>query len=141
MSESAAIQGYLTRSAQASTALLRAAVATDDSHEGGGFASMLRQASRAASRPEKAQHEMLREAAGQLVANAFILPLLQTMHDSPLRPQSGPFAAGTAEKRFMPLLDQQFADRVTQSNQFPLVDSVVRHLSKLSQNRNAHATA
>lgn len=101
---------------------------------------MLGHASRA-GRPEKAQHEMLQEAAGQLVADAFILPLLQTMHDSPLRPQSGPFAAGTAEKRFMPLLDQQFADRVTQSNHFPLVDSVVRHLSKLSQHRSAHAAA
>jgi len=86
-----------------------------------------------------AEHRMpstnssLREAAGQLVADAFILPLLKTMHDSPLRATSGPFAAGAAEKRFMPLLDQQFADRITQSDQFPLVDSVVKHLSKASR--------
>ncbi len=68
------------------------------------FSNVLNQASASGDR------EIVRHAAAQLVASTFIMPILQSMHDSPfLKP---PFAPGFAEKQFQPLLDQQVADRL-----------------------------
>ena len=68
------------------------------------------------------QREVIRQAAAQLVSSTFILPVLQSMHDSPfLKP---PFAPGYAEKRFRPLLDQHVADRLTSAARFPLIDVI-----------------
>ena len=68
------------------------------------------------------QREVVREAAAQLVSSTFIMPVLQSMHDSPfLKP---PFAPGYAEKRFQPLLDQYVADRLTSAARFPLIDVI-----------------
>lgn len=72
------------------------------------------------------QDEILREAASQLVATAFIMPLVQSMHESPWA--QGPFAPGTAEKQFRPMLDQQLADEVTSASTFGLVDTIVKEL-------------
>ena len=74
----------------------------------------------------------LKEAASKLVSSALVLPVLQSLHESPWRPQSGAFAAGPSEKRFAPLLDQQFADRITQASNFGLIDSIVRRYEKWS---------
>ena len=72
---------------------------------------------------EGGDREVVRRAAAQLVASTFIMPILQSMHDSPfLKP---PFAPGFAEKRFQPLLDQQVADRLTSAARFPLIDIIV----------------
>jgi len=73
--------------------------------------------------------ENLRDAATKLVASALVLPALSSLHQSPLRPQSGPFAPATAEKRFGPLLDVQYADRITKASRFGLVDAIVNRLS------------
>ena len=72
----------------------------------------------------------LADAASQLVSSAFVLPVLSSLHDSPFQLKEGPFAAGTAEKRFAPLLDQQLADRVTKAANFSLVRSIIDRFSK-----------
>ncbi len=69
------------------------------------------------------QRQVLREAAEQLVSTAFITPILGALRDSSMA--EGPFAPGTAEKRFGPLLDQQFADRVAKASNFSLIDTIV----------------
>jgi len=78
---------------------------------------------RAASGQER---EAVREAAAQLVSTTFILPVLQSIHDSPfLEP---PFAPGYAQKRFQPMLDQHIADRLTSAARFPLIDVITDRL-------------
>ncbi len=87
---------------------------------GKGFAALLGRASASQDR------EIVRQAAAQLVASTFIMPVLQSMHDSPfLKP---PFAPGFAEKQFQPLLDQQVADRLTSAARFPLIDLITDRL-------------
>ncbi len=72
------------------------------------------------------EREAVREAAAQLVSSTFIMPVLQSIHDSPfLKP---PFAPGYAQKRFQPLLDQHVADRLTSAARFPLIDVITDRL-------------
>jgi Rod binding domain-containing protein len=89
--------------------------------QGRGFSQMLSHAMQGRDREEA--REVLREAAEQLVATAFITPILGALRENSLA--EGPFAPNAAEKRFGPLLDQQFADRITQSAKFSLVDTIV----------------
>ena len=92
-----------------------------DDHGARPFAQLLQQATGGQTR-----REIAREAATQLVAAALIMPVLESMRDSPmLRP---PFAPGLAEKRFAPLLDQQIADRIAGAANFSLVDQIVDRL-------------
>jgi hypothetical protein len=72
------------------------------------------------------QAEPAREAAQQMVASAFIMPVLAELRESPFL--NGPFAPGAAERRFGPLLDQHVADRITASDRFPLIDQITEHL-------------
>lgn len=67
-----------------------------------------------------------REAATQFVASAFLMPVMKTLHDSPFA--AGPFAPSSAEQRFAPMLDWQFADRIASAEKFPLVDAIVRRI-------------
>jgi hypothetical protein len=76
-----------------------------------GFAGMLKEA---------------REAAAQLVSTAFIVPVLESLRESPF--PAGPFAPNFTERRFAPLLDEKIADRVVTSANFRLVDSIVERL-------------
>lgn len=95
------------------------------SSEGGSsFASAIEAARRNDDRT------VLREAAQKLVTDAFIKPALAAMRESPFL--SGPFAPGTGEKRFMPMLDEMMADRITQAANFSLVDAVMEHISNLA---------
>ncbi len=92
-----------------------------DDHGARPFAQLLQQAT-----GRQTRREMAREAATQLVAAALIMPVLESLRDSPmLRP---PFAPGFAEKRFAPLLDQQIADRIAGAGNFSLVDQIVDRL-------------
>jgi hypothetical protein len=70
--------------------------------------------------------EQAREAAQQMVASAFIMPVLAELRESSFL--TGPFAPGAAERRFGPLLDQHVADRITASDRFPLIDQITDHL-------------
>ena len=97
---------------------------------GVGFSTLLDHAS------ETQDRETVRQAAAQLVASTFIMPILQSMHDSPfLKP---PFAPGFAEKRFQPLLDQQVADRLTSAARFPLIDVITDRLMGPEKPPNAN---
>ncbi len=88
---------------------------------GGGFAGELAQ---------------VRQAAIQYVSSAFIVPILERLHESPF--QVEPFAANFAEKRFAPLLDEQIADRIVGSANFKLVDDIVERVAgRLSTARPA----
>ena len=72
----------------------------------------------------------LRTSAQQLVATAFVMPVLQQMDSSSLRPLDGPFAKNAVEKRFSPLMHQHLADRITGSQSFGLVDAVVKRFTR-----------
>jgi Rod binding domain-containing protein len=80
----------------------------------------------------ESRHDTARTAAAQLVSSAFVLPVLEAMREDPLGSDSGPFAPGAAEKRFGPLLDQQFADRITSASNFPLIDAIVSRYQDIS---------
>ncbi|MHC5003465.1 MAG: hypothetical protein ACYTJ0_10110 [Planctomycetota bacterium] len=88
------------------------------------FAATLR---RATAEAAAAAPDELRDAASQLVASAFVLPVLQSVREGPFN--DGPLAPGAAERRFAPLLDQHLADRVTRGASFRLVDVIVQRLS------------
>ncbi len=81
--------------------------------------------------------DQLRESAEQLVASALLLPVLEEMSSSPLRPEDGPFAENVVEKRFGPLLHQHLADRMMQSRSFGLVDAVVERLRPATEGATA----
>jgi Rod binding domain-containing protein len=84
----------------------------------------------------------LRKSAEQLVASALLMPVLEEMSNSPLRPEDGPFAENIVEKRFGPLLHQHLADRMMQSRSFGLVDAVIARLSPASNGADmAHTQA
>ena len=77
----------------------------------------------------------IRDAAAKLVADALVLPAVSMLHDSPMRPKTGPFAASTLEKRFAPLLHAQLADRITTASNFELVHSIAERFERLSNAR------
>lgn len=94
---------------------------------GAGFATALRDAARATAAQDR---EAVREAATKLVSSALVMPVLQSLRDSPFN--DGPFAPGATERRFGPLLDQHLADRVTGAGRFPLVDAIVDRFAAAS---------
>jgi Rod binding domain-containing protein len=101
--------------------LIRMAAAGDAPvRRAGSFEAELRAAGRAA------QVEQARQAAQQMVASTFIMPVLAKMRQSPFL--AGPFAPGDAERRFGPLMDQHVADRIAAGDSFPLVDRITEHL-------------
>jgi hypothetical protein len=83
--------------------------------------------------------QQAREAAGQMVASAFIQPALAQLRESPF--VSDRFAPGAAERRFGPLLDQHIADRVVSAGNFPLVDRLTEHLLSAGAGSPAGAVA
>ena len=97
-----------------------------------GFASLLQPSG-------EAVEQQAREVATQFVATAFIMPVLEMLHDSPFATE--PFAPNDAERRFAPLLDWQIADRVTSSANFPLVDRIVEQMLRTSEPTDARARA
>lgn len=70
--------------------------------------------------------ETAREAATAFVSSAFIMPVLAALREGSAA--EGPFAPGTAERRFGPMLDQQLADRITGAARFPLVEALMQQL-------------
>ncbi|MHC4948884.1 MAG: hypothetical protein ACYTG1_11575 [Planctomycetota bacterium] len=68
-----------------------------------------------------------RAAAAAFVANAFVQPVLASLRESTLA--TGPFAPGSTEKRFGPLLDRHLADRIASAPEFPLVDAILARLA------------
>jgi Rod binding domain-containing protein len=89
-----------------------------------------RAANRAASSFDQAleaateRREKLHDAADQLVATAFILPLLAQVRDDPFKGEM--FHGGQAEQVFGQQLDVILADRITESSRFGISDAMVR---------------
>ncbi len=92
------------------------------------FADTLSRARREAPAAELPDETTLREAAGQLVAAAFVLPLLAEVRDSPLKTDL--FGGGFAHDSMREQLDTQIAGRLTASPRFPLVDTLVDHFTR-----------
>ena len=66
-----------------------------------------------------------RRSAEQMVASLFVQPLLDMALESDA---GGPFAPGTGEKTFGPLLNQRLADEIVRKARLPLVDAVVEQV-------------
>lgn len=67
------------------------------------------------------RREATEVAAQQLVSSALIQPVLASMHESTFISEDSPFAPGTVEKRFAPMLDQYLSERITSASNFDLV--------------------
>ena len=78
---------------------------------------------------QKDDQTTMQEAAEKLVTDAFVKPALASMRESPFR--DGLFAPGPGERRFMPMLDELIADRITKAANFSLVEAVTRHISNI----------
>ena len=84
---------------------------------------------------EQAKHreDETREAADQLVATAFVLPLLQQVRDDPFK--SDLFHGGQGEEIFGQQLDVLMAERITKSAGFGLSDALVRQFNPATASR------
>ena len=71
-----------------------------------------------------------RRLAEQLIAMTFIEPVLAMAREGSAG--HGPFAPGTAERRFSPLLDQEIAARIVRRASFPLVDEIAKRLGEVT---------
>lgn len=85
------------------------------------FAAMI-ESSRAPANDEA------REAADQLVATAFILPLLEQARNDPFKSEM--FHGGRGEQIFGQQLDVIFADAITKSANFGISDALVRRFQQ-----------
>ncbi|MCZ6836415.1 MAG: hypothetical protein O7G85_11630 [Planctomycetota bacterium] len=83
--------------------------------------------------------QAVRESVEQLVSSSLVLPALKTLRESTMG--AGPFTPGTAEKRFGPILDQHFADEITKSANFPIIDVIVDRLARQYGLSNANSAS
>jgi len=88
------------------------------------FAAVLSSSSSTGSETQKLKDDEMREAADQLVATAFILPMLEQARNDPFK--SDMFHGGKAEEVFGQQLDVIFADNITTSANFGISDALVR---------------
>ncbi|MFW5653416.1 MAG: rod-binding protein [Planctomycetota bacterium] len=77
-------------------------------------------------RGEDASEQLLRRSAEELVSTAFLKPMFKLMRDDPLK--SDLFGNSKGEETFGPMLDDEFARAIVSSEQWPIVDAVVRGL-------------
>lgn len=85
------------------------------------------------------QESKIREAAQQLVATAFITPMLEQLRNDPFK--SDLFHGGFAEDAFGQQLDTILADRISQKMGGPIADAVYRSMRQkidAAQGVNAH---
>ncbi len=84
------------------------------------------------------EKEELRNAANQLVAVAFIKPLMAQMRESPFR--NGMFHGGQGETIFQEHLDTVIADRISARSNFSIADAVYRRMSRSARTVSGEAT-
>lgn len=72
--------------------------------------------------------QQLREAAGQLVATAFLQPLMAQMRSSAFNTDL--FGGGFAQDAMQEKLDTALIDELAASERFPLTDALVRRLDR-----------
>ena len=90
------------------------------------FAGLLSAARAEGAARAPSNAEQAREAAEQLVAIAFVQPVLQGLRES--EGAAEPFAPSSGEKQFGSLLDAEIARGVVKASQWPLVDRLARDL-------------
>lgn len=82
--------------------------------------------------------ELALEAARTLVSEAFVKPILSSLHEGSMAADA--FKPGTGEKRFRPLLDAALADRIVEGSDFAIVRTVADRFER-SITRNQQAAA
>ncbi|MEM8834736.1 MAG: hypothetical protein AAGD00_02840 [Planctomycetota bacterium] len=87
--------------------------------EPGGFEAALDKARRGES-----SEDALRADAERFIAGALVYPVLKQLRET--NNAAAPFAPGEAEKSFGWMFDQYIADEIVSSQNFPLVDAVMR---------------
>ena len=82
----------------------------------------------------------VREASEQLVASAFVLPILQKMQDDPFR--SDMFHGGSGEDMFAQQWNTHVADDIVKRANFPMVDAVYNQIMRQANpSVTAHAAS
>jgi Rod binding domain-containing protein len=86
--------------------------------------------------PSDTRHQELQKQAQKLVGQTFFGAMLKQMRDSPFK--SDLFDGGRGGEVFHSLMDQHLADQMSRGAGNDLVQSIVKHLEKLS---NQHRTS
>lgn len=84
------------------------------------------------------ENEELRNAANQLVAVAFIKPLMAQMRETPFKNEM--FHGGQGETIFQEHLDTVIADRISSRSQFSIADAVYRKMSRSASAASGEVT-
>jgi hypothetical protein len=79
--------------------------------------------------PDPARQAQAEKAAGQLISNALILPMLKQLRRSPWS-ENTVFSPGIGEKAFGPQFDMQISDRIADSPRLGLKTALVQRLLK-----------
>jgi hypothetical protein len=87
--------------------------------------SRVEAASQSADASTRTQEEV-RAAAEELVARALVQPIMSKLRES--RDTAAPFGPNEVERTFGSISDAQFADRLTKSGNWPLVDVVAQRI-------------
>ncbi len=97
---------------------------------GGGehFSRLLELRDAASDRAAKPHEEAARDAARDLVSVSLVQPLLEEARRDPF--QSDLFHGGQTEDAFGAQLDTIFAERITSSSGFSVVDAVYRQITR-----------
>ena len=82
------------------------------------------------SAPELARR-LAETGARRMMADAFLVPLLRELRETTA--PKGIFAPGAGEKRFGSMHDQAIADRMLESNNFPVADALFDSLHESFQ--------
>lgn len=92
------------------------------------FATVLGRARGPAAPEPISDAQRARDAAEQLVTQAFVAPMLKQLRET--SQAAAPFAPSSAEKQFRALTDAELAQRVVRAARFPLVDRLAQDLLK-----------
>jgi hypothetical protein len=85
---------------------------------------------------EEEQKERTKKVAGDLVANALILPIMKQIRRSVWAKDSR-FTGGIGEKTFGPEFDMQIADRIAHSPRMSVTNSLAQRLMARTGNKTA----
>ena len=81
---------------------------------------------------EQARQAKAEKAAGDLVANALILPMLKQLRRSPWG-ENSVFSGGIGEKTFGPEFDRQIAERLAQSPKMGIKTALAKRLTNKTE--------
>lgn len=93
------------------------------------FADVMRTAQHSASQDD------VRQAAEDLVANAFIAPILRQVRET--SDAAPPFQQTPAEKQFGQMLDAETARQIVHKSRLPIVDRLINTFERLRGQHNS----